>query len=399
MNGRFAPLLICLALAGPANAAAAMTVETLCGVVDTATQSQLQAPSAGPVEVEIADGGLARVTLRPPTSGWRVAIAQLEDRHGRPQIQARVMPPCKPVETRRLRRNAEGAVTAIELLDLDLVGVRSVEPVNPPVPELAAGTSRAVLAHVDTGVNYLLPEVGSRLAADAEGRLLGYDFWDDDDRPFDMDPRRNIFMPLHHGTTVFSVLARESGDTPIAVYRFPAPDMCSFGDLVEHMASLGVRVVNMSMGSSDLSDWTCFAEAARRQPQMLFVVSAGNDGRDIDKTPVYPAALPLENMITVTSSDDFGRRGRGSNVGAATVDIMVPAERVAVFDHRGVRNETGGTSYAAPRVAGLATRYLAANPEAGTADIIAFLVSRARPAADTPLVHGWIPDPSDDFGF
>ena len=104
-------------------------------------------------------------------------------------------------------------------------------------------------------------------------------------------------------------------------------------------------------------------------------------------------------MITVTSSDNFGQRGRGSNVGAGTVDIMVPAERVAVFDHRGVRDETGGTSYAAPRVAGLAMRYLSANPRASTGDIIAFLVSRARPASDTPLVHGWIPDPSDDFGF
>ena len=81
---------------------------------------------------------------------------------------------------------------------------------------------------------------------------------------------------------------------------------------------------------------------------MLFVVSAGNDGRNLDKhRSIQPATL--ENMVTVTLSDDFGRIGRGSNVGAGTVDIMVPAERVGVFDHRGVRDETGGTSYAAPR--------------------------------------------------
>ena len=89
----------------------------------------------------------------------------------------------------------------------------------------------------------------------------------------------------------------------------------------------------------------------------------------------------------------------GSEMCIRDRDIMVPAERVGVFDHRGVRDETGGTSYAAPRVAGLAMRFLAANPEASTADIIAFLVSRTRPASGAPLVHGWIPDPSDDFGF
>ena len=399
MGARLSLFLACLVFAGAASASESVTVETLCELVETAAQRQPSAPSAAPIELATADGSMARVTLRPPTSDWRIAIAHLEDRQGRPALQARIMPPCKLVEARRLRRDAEGAMTAVETLESDLATVRDTKPVNPPVPRLAVGNARVRLAHVDTGVNYLLPEVGERLATDASGRLLGYDFWDDDDRPFDIAPRRNMFLPLHHGTTVFSVLARESGDEPIAAYRFPAPDMCRFADLVLHMAALGVRVVNMSMGSFDPADWDCFAVAAAKQPDMLFVVSAGNDGRNLDDAPVYPAALPLENMITVTSSDDFGRIGRGSNVGAGTVDIMVPAERVAVFDHRGVRDETGGTSYAAPRVAGLAMRFLAANPEASTADIITFLISRARPASGAPLVHGWIPDPSDDFGF
>ena len=399
MRGLLSLFLACLAFAAPASALDSVTVETLCELVTTAAQQQPSAHSADPIELVTADGNQARVTLRPPSSGWRMAIAQVEDQQGSPALQARIMPPCKLVEVRRLQRDTVGAVTAVEILESDLATVRNTEPVNPPVPELAAGNARVRLAHVDTGVNYLLPDVRERLASDTSGKLLGYDFWDNDDRPFDIDPRRNIFLPLHHGTTVFSVLARESGDEPIAVYRFPAPNMCRFANLVSHMAALGVRVVNMSMGSFDLADWDCFASAAAKHPNMLFVVSAGNDGRNLDQAPVYPAALPLENMVTVTSSDDFGRIGRGSNVGAGTVDIMVPAESVGVFDHRGVRAETGGTSYAAPRVAGLAMRFLAANPEASTEDIIAFLVSRTCPAYSAPLVHGWIPDPSDNFGF
>ena len=155
----------------------------------------------------------------------------------------------------------------------------------------------------------------------------------------------------------------------------------------------------MSMGSGDRGDWRCFQDAAARNPQILFVVSAGNDGRDIDRQPVYPAALTLSNMLVVTSSDSFGRLGRGSNVGAASVDVMVPGERIDVIDHRGARAETGGTSYAAPRVAALASRFLTANPDAGTRDIVDFIRSRAIDAPGVPLAHGWIPDPTDDYGF
>ena len=88
--------------------------------------------------------------------------------------------------------------------------------------------------------------------------------------------------------------------------------------------------------------------------QILFTVSAGNDGMDISKTPVYPASFDLENMLVVTSSDLFGRLGIVSNYSKTEVDVMVPAEQVEVIDHRGVRVMAGGSSFAAPRLAALA---------------------------------------------
>ena len=72
----------------------------------------------------------------------------------------------------------------------------SVQPVGVP--------SEPLLALVDTGVNYNLPMVQKNLAIDQDRQLIGYDFWDNDNRPFDKDPRRNAFFPLHHGTTVFN---------------------------------------------------------------------------------------------------------------------------------------------------------------------------------------------------
>ena len=68
---------------------------------------------------------------------------------------------------------------------------------NPPLvlsKSVIHRSSMPLLALVDTGVNYNLPIVQEHLASNSEGQLVGYDFWDDDDRPFDKDPRKNIFF-------------------------------------------------------------------------------------------------------------------------------------------------------------------------------------------------------------
>ena len=143
MLGRLSLFLACLAFAGPASALDSMTVENLCELVATAAQQQPSAQSAAPIELVTADGGVARLTLRPPSTGWRKAIAQVEDRQGSPELQIRIMPPCKLVEARRLQRDTTGTVTAVEILESDLATVRNREPLNPPVPKLAAGNARA----------------------------------------------------------------------------------------------------------------------------------------------------------------------------------------------------------------------------------------------------------------
>ena len=86
-------------------------------------------------------------------------------------------------------------------------------------------------------------------------------------------------------------------------------------EVIEHIANNSIRLVNLSMGSNNLKDWECFEKTARKHNNIIFVVSAGNNGFDIDRRPIYPAALKLKNIITVTSSDQNGRIGRGSNIG------------------------------------------------------------------------------------
>ena len=305
---------------------------------------------------------------------------------------------CRPQHARAIRYAADGMAEELVHFAPDLTTVETIEPLNPPVPS-GLDPGGVTVAHIDSGVNYLLPEIAARLARDGDGRMLGLDLWDGDDRPFDGDRGRSPFFPIRHGTPVASLLIEEAPAARLLPIRYPRPDMARMAEAVATAAAAGARIVAMPMGSRNPEDWTAFAEAAGAHPELLFVVSAGNDGRDIDAAPLYPASLPLDNMVVVTSSDAFGRLAAGSNWGAVGVDLMVPAEALEVIDYRGARGTASGSSYAVPRVAALAARLLQSNPDWRAADLKRALFTRAVPPLDrgAPRVAvGWIPNPADD---
>ena len=352
------------------------------------------------IEVVSPEQQTVKLVFKPAVTEWKVVRFSILDHNGSTITEARATPPCNFISIRSLVKTADGD-PAIASFGLNLKKL-GYEPQNPPLvlsESIHHRSSKPLLALVDTGVNYNLPKVQEHLALDSEGQLIGYDFWDDDNRPFDKDPRKNIFFPLHHGTSVFSVLAQNLGDLKIAIYRFPANNMCRFSDLIEHADRVGVRIINLSMGSNSAEDWECFYETAKRHADILFVVSAGNGGFNIELNQVFPASFDLENIVVVTSADHFGHLPRHSNYGVKSVDFMISAEQVDVFDHRGAYSTTGGSSYAAPMLAALATRFLAQNELATTRDIVKFLESRAIKKGSKLVKFGWIPDPSDDFKF
>ena len=374
-------------------------LDKVCAFISDSINDASRTEGNGPhIIIDKSGKMVAELNFKPSIIDWKLVSLSFWEGQDFPTTQVRAVPPCKIISARQFGRTADGDEIIISY-GTDLKG-RSTEPQNPPF--MMAGQpmqapSEPLLALVDTGVNYNLPMVQKHLALGQDGQLIGYDFWDNDNRPFDKDPRKNAFFPLHHGTTVFSALSQELGDLKAAIYRFPAHNMCRFNDLIDHAENAGVRIVNMSMGSYSQDDWTCFHDGAKQHPHILFVISAGNDGFDIDVNPVFPASFDLENIVVVTSSDLFGRLPPQSNYGRISVDLMVPAEQVDVFDHRGVFTTASGSSFAAPRVAALAARFLKKNVEASTTDIIDFLKSRAINSGSTPVRFGWIPDPSDDF--
>jgi hypothetical protein len=313
-----------------------------------------------------------------------------------PFIEIRSDKNCNIQTIRKIIYNSKLKPQEIQSISTSKYKINSIKYLNPKLPNFDTDSKKNIIALIDTGINYTLKILQPNIAI-KDKKIIGFDFWDNDDKPFDSDPRQSPFYPRHHGTTVFSILAKDSPNSFIAPYRFPALNMCKFKELVEHIAKNSIRLVNLSMGSNKLKDWTCFEKAAKENKNIIFVVSAGNNSFNIDQNPIYPASLDLKNILTVTSSDQSGRLGRGSNYGEKSVDFMLPAERLEVIDHRGVKAFAGGTSYAAPRLAALISRYIENNPNCTNDEIYDFLKKRAIQKGKKLTKFGWIPDPEDNY--
>ncbi len=246
--------------------------------------------------------------------------------------------------------------------------------INPEPPRLAPiDPPRLRVGMIDSGVNHRLQQIANALARDKKGNLIGYDYWDNDNIPYDANPARSPFFVQRHGTRTASIVIAEAPGVAIVPYRYPRPDMSRMRDLVEHAAANNVRIIGMPLGSNDYKSWTAFEQAAKEHPELLFIVSAGNNGRDIDIRGVYPAAMDLKNMLVVTSSNDFVQPAERTNYGRISVDYLLPAEEIEALDYTGQDIKVSGSSYAVSRVVALAARILNRNPQQTTTQLIAEL--------------------------
>lgn len=103
----------------------------------------------------------------------------------------------------------------------------------------------------------------------------------------------------------------------------------------------GAQVINFSSGdrgfdSEKLKDW--ILEASKKN--VFVVVSAGNDGDNLDEFPQYPCSYNLPNLICVGATTKKYRKATYSNFGT-------PVQIYALGNHGG---KIMGTSFAAPLV-------------------------------------------------
>ncbi len=102
-------------------------------------------------------------------------------------------------------------------------------------------------------------------------------------------------------------------------------DVADAVEAIDYAVAHGAGVVNLSWGLETGS--LALREAIERASSrgVAVVCSAGNNGRNIDGAPYYPASYDLGNIIAVGASDSADNLASWSNWGAARVAGAVRA--------------------------------------------------------------------------
>jgi hypothetical protein len=213
----------------------------------------------------------------------------------------------------------------------------------------------------DTGFDY---EVGG-LESHIDKENIGFDLWNISDCnavPYEESLSVSGQNLYSHATHVMNVLTKDS-TLMVKLIRLPpvrwVMDENYFSkeqwaekaiDAVQKLHKSGVRIFNISQGDGNTEVLKFLCPLMNSMNDSVFVIAAGNDGRNLDDKSDNYISYPQDcnktsNMIIVGSGSRISKH-TFSNYGQQTVDIMANGYRVKSFDEK-----ISGTSFAAPFVA------------------------------------------------
>ena len=198
-----------------------------------------------------------------------------------------------------------------------------------------------------------------------------------------------------HGTEVAGLAAARGGNgigiagvaynaniMPLKVLKGDGSGVVTdIADALRHASANRVKVVNLSLIGTDASDTLREAIAQAEAANVVIVVAAGNQGIDIDASPMYPAGYPNGNIIAVASEQTNFLLASFSNRGPVTVDVTTPGVAVRTTERGGGYGAVDGTSMSSPQAAGAIALIAAAHPDWGAAQLrdALFAGAGARP--------------------
>ncbi len=167
-----------------------------------------------------------------------------------------------------------------------------------------------------------------------------------------------------HGTHVSGIATKDSriGLIPIVGAQYL--------EAVDFAVTHGAKIINASVVSPDSRTFESLNTAMEKYPNILFVISAGNNTKNIGVASwVYPAVYLKPNQINVAAVDSTGHLARFSNFGKMTVHFAANGVDILSAYSQGSYRKMSGTSMAAPQVTRAAARILMANPQLTPIDI------------------------------
>ncbi|MCA1568077.1 MAG: S8 family serine peptidase [Acidobacteria bacterium] len=241
--------------------------------------------------------------------------------------------------------------------------------------ERTTGSTATVIAVIDSGVDFTHPDLArngwANPAERANDRDDDRDGYADDLHGWDWVTDGNqIKDEQGHGTSIAGIIAAEGNNvegTTGVMWRarlmsLRVLDGTGTGDVadaveaIDYAVAHGAQVINISWGldTHSLALRDALERAAVRG--VVVVCSAGNNGRNIDSQPYYPAAYDLPNLISVAA----------------------PGVNILTTRMGGDYHSMTGTSAAAPLVSGIAGLIRTAYPRLNVADTRASIVTGTR---------------------
>lgn len=215
--------------------------------------------------------------------------------------------------------------------------------------EKFSGNDSLVIAVVDAGIDFHHPDlIGKHWVNLVEAKglpnvdddnngyvddSLGWDFVDNDNFPDDFHG---------HGTYCSGVIAAGfdngidiAGIIPhCKIMPIRVLDASGHGNQTDiakgilYAVNNGAKVINFSIGGDVDNAELRNAFLTAKNKGVPIVVAAGNETRDIDAAPAFPASYTYDNMIVVAAHDHAALMSSFSNYGKTSVDLAAPGELV-----------------------------------------------------------------------
>ncbi len=280
-------------------------------------------------------------------------------------------------------------------------GLADADTDAPEAWDILRAATNVIVAIVDSGVRYTHEDLAQNL-------------WRN---PFDgshglnaINGTTNVLDDYGHGTHLAGIIgaAGNNGKGVTGVAWSAQIMACKFLDsngdgfssdavtCIEFARNHGATVINLSWGGTALSSAVSNAIFAAQSDGIVFAAAAGNDARDNDVTPYYPASIKLPNIVSVGAStrqdNPWTTPTIGSNFGRNSVDLFAPG--VSIFStlesNDSAYGNMNGSSMATAYVSGALALLREPWPSASFGDLVSRLLSAVdqRPAFAGKCVTG-----------
>lgn len=148
-------------------------------------------------------------------------------------------------------------------------------------------------------------------------------------------------------------------------------------ECLDYARAMGAKVINCSWGNTAASASLRTAFQRLRDSGILVAIAAGNESRNNDTLPQYPANYDFDNLVTVVATTATDAFADFSNYGLTATHLGAPGVGIrstwATSDQS--YSTQSGTSMSAPVVAGMLALLRVRYPEETPAEIIQRLTS------------------------